>query len=88
MPDTTPDPALKTVSVTTSSDGTTSTTTASPGSRSSEFVLTIATTVIGALMMAYGAWKGNDSMVMLGGSMSGISTTGYSLSRGLAKRPA
>ena len=82
------DPAvLKPVSVTVNSDGIGSTTSVSPGARSSEFILTLVSTIIGALMMAYGAYKGNDSMVMLGGSMSGVSTGAYSLSRGLAKRP-
>ena len=87
MPDTDP-PVLKPVSITMNSDGTGSTTSASPGSRSSEFVLSVGSFLLGAGMIVYGMLKGNDSMVMFGGSISGISTSGYSIARGLAKRPA
>lgn len=86
-------PVLKPVSVTETSNSTGSTTStivtsASPGARSSEFVLSVGSFLLGAGMIVYGMLKGNDSMVMFGGSISGISTSGYSIARGLAKRPA
>ena len=60
----------------------------SPGIRTSEFSLTLISLVVGLAMMAWGAYKGNDGMVIIGGAISGVTTGGYSVGRGLAKRPA
>ena len=61
---------------------------AKPGPKTTEFWITIACTLIGTLMSAYGAYKSNDALVAIGGSIAGGSGGLYAISRGIAKKGA
>lgn len=55
------------------------------GPQTSEYRLTVLTGCLGTVLGIYGALKGNDMLVMLGGAMVAGPTGLYSLARGLAK---
>lgn len=56
-----------------------------PGVKSTEFWLTIITTVFGLALLAYGVVSGNDTALVVGGGIAGIPIAGYSIGRGNAK---
>lgn len=57
-----------------------------PGYRTTEFWVTTALFLFGTGISIYGASKGNDTLVTVGGGMASLSGFGYSVSRGMAKR--
>ena len=56
-----------------------------PGPKSSEFWITIVCAILGTLVGAWGAYKNNDALVAIGGTIASGSGGAYTLSRGLAK---
>lgn len=67
---------------------TTSSTTIQPGYKTSEFWQSMIVTAAGATAFVWGIVKGDNSAMMAGLGVMGISSGAYSLSRGVAKRPS
>lgn len=67
---------------------TTSTTTIQPGYKTSEFWQSMIVTVAGAACFVWGVVKSDNSAMMAGLGVMGVSSGAYSLSRGVAKRPS
>lgn len=61
------------------------TTAAAAGPKTSEFWKSLAVTVAGLVVLVYGIIKSQAEIAVLGGSMAGVATGAYSLSRGIAK---
>ncbi len=58
-----------------------------PGPSTTEFWKALAAFVAGLVLVVYGVISKNDTALIVGGSLSGVATAGYSISRGLAKAP-
>lgn len=58
-----------------------------PGWKTTEFWRTLIADVAGFGLIVYGVIKANETAIAIGGGIVGLSTAGYSVSRGLAKKP-
>lgn len=59
-----------------------------PGSKTSEFWLSMIVTVLGIVITAYGIFKDKESLVIFGSSLSGGVTSIYTGGRSLVKKAA
>lgn len=42
---------------------------------------------VGLFLVVYGAVTGNETFMIVGGGIAGVPVAGYSIARGIAKRP-
>ena len=57
-----------------------------PGWRTTEFWGHAVTQLLGALIIAYGMWRGSDVLIEVGALLTGGSQVGYALARAVVKR--
>ena len=56
-----------------------------PGYKTTEFWIAVPTAVVGLGMIAFGAYKGSETMMTVGMTLLSTASAGYGISRGLAK---
>lgn len=61
--------------------------TTKPGWKTSEFWQSLIVTLSGSVILIIGAVRNDNTLMIVGGGMMGVSSGGYSIARGMVKRP-